>query len=226
MLPMKKETKYITEQTFALETANALTHGFGVLAGVALLPVVTAVSTKVDQISAIVAAGIYAFSFLMLFVFSTLYHATRDVDVKFILKKMDHISIYFLIAGTYTPFLLIYMLNGFGITLLSVLWGLTLIGLIFKILFAGRFKLVSTLIYVAMGWILLVGGKTFISAIPTSVMIMIFVGGGLYMVGVPFYLLKRWKYHHVMWHIFVLAAALCHYVAVLLAVINSPGKGF
>ncbi len=219
---MKNSTKFLPEQTNSLELANALTHGFGVIAGIALLPVVTAISTKVDCISAIVAAGIYAFSFLMLFVFSTLYHATRDIDAKFILKKMDHISIYFLIAGTYTPFLLIYLLNGFGITLLSVLWSLALLGIIFKILFAGRFKVFSTLIYLGMGWILLVGGKTFISALPIPVMIMVFVGGGLYSIGVPFYLMKRWKYHHVMWHIFVLAAALCHYVAVLLAVIESP----
>lgn len=217
-----KKVDYKPEQSNSLELANALTHGFGILAGIALLPVVTAISTKVDNIAAIVAAGIYAFSFLMLFLFSTLYHATRDTSAKFILKKMDHISIYFLIAGTYTPFLLIYLLNAFGITLLSVLWGLAIVGIVFKILFTGRFKILSTLIYLGMGWILLIGGKTFFSALPLSAMIMIIIGGGLYSLGVPFYLIKKWKYHHVVWHLFVLAAALCHYVAVLLAVINSP----
>lgn len=208
------------DQTLPVEMANAMTHGFGVIIGLALLPVTTAVSMQA-RISAVVACAIYAFSFLMLFIFSTLYHAVQEPSTKRVLKKFDHISIYFLIAGTYTPFLLIYLLNAFGITLLSVLWGLTLVGIVFKILFAGRFKLVSTIIYVLMGWLLLVGGKTFFTALPTSVLVMIIVGGGLYMLGVPFYLMKRWKYHHVMWHLFVLAAAICHYVAVLLGVINS-----
>lgn len=208
------------DQTLPVEMANAITHGFGVIIGLALLPVTTAVSMQA-RISAVVACAIYAFSFLMLFIFSTLYHAVQEPSTKRVLKKFDHISIYFLIAGTYTPFLLIYLLNAFGITLLSVLWGLTLVGIVFKILFAGRFKLVSTIIYVLMGWLLLVGGKTFFTALPTSVLVMVIVGGGLYMLGVPFYLMKRWKYHHVMWHLFVLAAAICHYVAVLLGVINS-----
>jgi hemolysin III len=90
-----------------IEMANAITHGFGVLIGIASLPVVTAISTKVDKPSAIVAAAIYAFSFIMLFVFSTLYHATTQPEAKRVLKILDHISIYFLIAGTYTPFLFI-----------------------------------------------------------------------------------------------------------------------
>lgn len=208
------------DQTLPIEMANALTHGFGIIIGLALLPVTTAVSMQA-RISAVVACAIYAFSFLMLFIFSTLYHSVQEPSTKRVLKKIDHISIYFLIAGTYTPFLLIYLLNAFGISLLSVLWGLTIVGIVFKILFAGRFKLVSTIIYVLMGWLLLVGGKTFFTALPTSVIVMVIVGGGLYMLGVPFYLMKRWKFHHVMWHLFVLAGAICHYVAVLLGVINS-----
>lgn len=219
---MKKQEVQGTapDQTLPVEMANALTHGFGIIIGLALLPVTTAISMQA-RISAVVACAIYAFSFLMLFIFSTLYHSVQEPSTKRVLKKFDHISIYFLIAGTYTPFLLIYLLNAFGITLLSVLWGLTLVGIVFKILFAGRFKLVSTIIYVLMGWLLLVGGKTFFTALPTSVLVMVIVGGGLYMAGVPFYLMKRWKYHHVMWHLFVLAGAICHYVAVLLGVINS-----
>ena len=204
-----------------IEMANVITHGFGVLIGIASLPVVTAISTKVDKPSAIVAAAIYAFSFIMLFVFSTLYHATTQPEAKRVLKILDHISIYFLIAGTYTPFLLIYMLNGFGITLLSILWGLSFIGFIFKIFFAGRFKFLSTMIYIAMGWMLLVGGKTFFMTLSTSVIVMLIVGGGIYTLGTIFYLNKKLVWHHVIWHIFVLTAAVCHYVAVLLAVLQS-----
>src|SRR5690554_752713 len=108
---MRKKIK--TVNPLSVEMANAITHGFGILFGIASLPVVAAISTKVDKPSAIVAAAIYAFSFIMLFTFSTLYHATVQPEVKRVLKVLDHISIYFLIAGTYTPFLLIYMLNSF-----------------------------------------------------------------------------------------------------------------
>lgn len=216
---MRKKIK--TVNPLSVEMANAITHGFGILFGIASLPVVAAISTKVDKPSAIVAAAIYAFSFIMLFTFSTLYHATVQPEVKRALKVLDHISIYFLIAGTYTPFLLIYMLNSFGITLLSVLWGLSLFGIVFKILSAGRLRYISTLIYIAMGWILLVGGKVFFNTLSTPVIVMVVVGGGIYTLGTLFYLNKKWVWHHVVWHLFVLSAAVCHYVAVLLAVLES-----
>ena len=216
---MRKKIK--TVNPLSVEMANAITHGFGILFGIASLPVVAAISTKVDKPSAIVAAAIYAFSFIMLFTFSPLYHATVQPEVKRVLKVLDHISIYFLIAGTYTPFLLIYMLNSFGITLLSVLWGLSLFGIVFKILSAGRLRYISTLIYIAMGWILLVGGKVFFNTLSTPVIVMVVVGGGIYTLGTLFYLNKKWVWHHVVWHLFVLSAAVCHYVAVLLAVLES-----
>jgi hemolysin III len=216
---MRKKIK--TVNPLSVEMANAITHGFGILFGIASLPVVAAISTKVDKPSAIVAAAIYAFSFIMLFTFSTLYHATVQPEVKRVLKVLDHISIYFLIAGTYTPFLLIYMLNSSGITLLSVLWGLSLFGIVFKILSAGRLRYISTLIYIAMGWILLVGGKVFFNTLSTPVIVMVVVGGGIYTLGTLFYLNKKWVWHHVVWHLFVLSAAVCHYVAVLLAVLES-----
>ena len=127
-------------------------------------------------------------------------------------------SIYFLIAGTYTPFLLNYMMNATGITMLVVLWSLTFLGIFFKLFFTGRFNFISTLIYVGMGWILLFSGKQFFQAIPWPVLTMIIIGGVLYSLGVIFYLWEKLYYHHVIWHLFVLAAAICHYVAVLLMV--------
>jgi len=201
------------------EIANALTHGIGILFGVASIPVLSAIGAKTGNVPGIVGATIYAFGFLMLFSASTLYHSTQNKDAKRILRKLDHISIYFLIAGTYTPFLLVYMLNAFGIALLSIQWSLVILGIIFKIFFTGRFKIVSTIIYVAMGWLLLVGGKRFFEELPTSVLVLIMVGGGLYTLGCIFYLNKKIYHHHAIWHLFVLSAAICHYVAVLLAVI-------
>jgi len=201
------------------EMANALTHGMGILFGVASIPVLSAIGAKTGNISGVVGATIYAFCFIMLFTFSTIYHSIQNIEAKKILRTLDHVSIYFLIAGTYTPFLLIYMLDSFGITLLSIQWSLVLLGTIFKIFFTGRFKFASTLVYVAMGWLLLVGGNKFFVVLPTPVLIMVIIGGGLYTLGSIFYLNKKIYNHHAIWHLFVLSAAICHYVAVLLAVI-------
>jgi hemolysin III len=201
-----------------LEIANSITHGIGIIFGIAALPVLSAFAANKEHIVAVVGASVYGFSFLLLFTFSTLYHAFQNPKVKSVLHVFDHISIYFLIAGTYTPFLLNYMMNTTGIVMLSVLWGLTFIGIFFKLFFTGRFNYVSTVIYLGMGWILLFSGKEFFAAIPGNVMIMIITGGVLYSIGVIFYLWEKLLYHHVIWHLFVLAAAICHYVAVLLMV--------
>ncbi len=201
-----------------LEIANSITHGIGIIFGIAALPVLSAIAANKDHTIAVVGAAIYGFSFILLFTFSTLYHAFQNPKVKSVLHVFDHISIYFLIAGTYTPFLLNYMLNTTGIVMLSVLWGLTLIGISFKIFFTGRFNYISTVIYLGMGWILLFSGRQFFAAIPGPVLTMIVIGGLLYSVGVIFYLWEKLLYHHVIWHLFVLAAAICHYVAVLLMV--------
>lgn len=201
-----------------LEIANSITHGIGIIFGIAALPVLSALAANQDNTIAVVGAAIYGFCFLLLFSMSTLYHAFQHPRAKKVLHVFDHISIYFLIAGTYTPFLLNYMLNTTGIVMLSVLWGLTLLGIFFKIFFTGKFNFLSTLVYVGMGWILVFSGKEFFTAIPTSVLTMIIIGGALYSIGVLFYLWEKFYYHHVIWHLFVLSAAICHYVAVLLMV--------
>jgi len=204
------------------ELVNALIHGLGVLFCIASIPVLSAIGANTGNVAGIVGATVYAFCFLMLFTFSTLYHSIQNVYVKKILRVWDHISIYFMIAGTYTPFLLVYMLNSFGITLLSVQWSLVLLGILFKI-FVTKRRILSTIIYIAMGWLLLAGGRTFFITLPAPVLVMLIVGGGLYTLGCVFYLIKKIPYNHAIWHIFVLCAAICHYVAVLLTVILSKG---
>ena len=201
-----------------LEIANSITHGIGIIFGIAALPVLSALAANNNNTIAIVGAAIFGFCFLLVFSFSTLYHAFQHPRAKKVMHIFDHISIYFLIAGTYTPFLLNYMLNATGITMLCVLWGLTVVGVFFKIFFTGKFNFLSTLVYVGMGWILVFSGKQFFAAIPSNVLIMIIIGGGLYSIGVVFYLWQKFYYHHVIWHLFVLSAAICHYVAVLLMV--------
>ena len=201
-----------------IEMVNSLLHGAGIVFGIISIPILIANASKNNNLPGIAGSGIYGFCFLMLFTFSTLYHGFQQPAIKRILKILDHISIYFLIAGTYTPLILIFVNNSFGISLLIVLWSLTVIGIFFKIFFTGRFEIISTIIYVLMGWILFAGGKTFFAAMPTSVITLIIVGGGLYSVGVIFYLWDKYRYNHAIWHIFVLAAAICHYTAVLISV--------
>ncbi|WP_316740776.1 PAQR family membrane homeostasis protein TrhA [Pedobacter antarcticus] len=206
------ENQYSRKQ----ELIHGLIHGVGVLFGVSGLPVLTALATSHQNTPGIIGAGIYGFCFLLLFTSSMVYHLLEDVQVKKLFEIFDHISIYFLIAGTYTPFLLVYVNNSFGISLLASLWALTLLGIFFKIWFTGRFGAISTLIYLLMGWALIVGGKRFFSDLPVSAIIMILIGAGLYSVGVAFYAWGKRRYTHALWHGIVLAAAVCHYVAVLL----------
>ena len=210
----EKDTPFTLKQ----EVVHSIIHAFGILFGIICIPVLTVLAAKDSNVPAIVGASIYGFSFLMVFSFSTTYHGFQQPQVKRVLEIFDHISIYFLIAGTYTPFLLIYLRNSFGITLLAILWGLTILGIFFKIFFTGRFEIVSVIIYLLMGWILIAGGKRFFTAIPGDVMTFIMIGGALYSIGIIFYLWKGFAWHHAVWHFFVLTAAICHYVAVLLAV--------
>jgi len=200
------------------EVVHSMIHAFGILFGIISIPILSVLASKNLNVPGIIGASIYGFCFIMLFTFSTLYHGFQHPQVKRVLEIFDHISIYFLIAGTYTPFLLIYLRNSFGFTLLAILWGLTLLGIFFKVFFTGRFNIVSVIIYLLMGWIFVAGGNVFFKAIPHDVLIFLLIGGCLYTIGVIFYLWKGYGWHHAVWHFFVLAAAVCHYVAVLLAV--------
>ena len=199
------------------EVVNGLIHGGGVLFGLAGLPVITSLANVHRNTAAIIGGGIYGFCFLLLFSVSTIYHFVSEPGVKRIFKIFDHIGIYYFIAGTYTPFILVYMHNSFGMTLLTVLWTLTVAGTFFKARFTGKYEIVSTLIYLAMGWIMVVGGRKFFDQLPHEVLVFICIGAVLYTVGTFFYLWDKYTYTHAVWHGFVLTAALCHYVAVLMA---------
>lgn len=200
------------------ELVNSIVHGFGIIFGIVGIPILIAFAIKSNNTPGIIGAAIYGFCFLQLFTSSTLYHGFQHATAKRVFKILDHISIYFLISGTYTPFLLIYLNNSFGITLLTILWSLTALGIIFKIFFTGKWNIISTLAYIAMGCIMIVGGRTFFEAIPSTILVMILIGALLYLLGVIFYLWKKYPYNHAVWHFFVLAAAVCHYVAILMSV--------
>jgi len=200
------------------ELINSIMHGFGILFGIISIPVLITFSIKGENLNSIIGSSIYGFCFLLVFTSSTLYHGFQQEKVKRALKILDHISIYWLIAGTYTPLILIYNNNSFGITLLCVLWSLTILGTVFKVFFCGRWDVVSTAIYLLMGWSMLAGGKSFFESMPAPVFHMVIAGGVIYSLGVIFYLWDKYFYSHALWHLFVLAAAICHYVAILLSV--------
>lgn len=207
----------MTHYTRKQEIVNGLTAGPGILFGVSGIPVLVGLAIAHNNIPGIIGSGIYGFCFLFLFTSSTVYHFVQEPGLKKLFRIIDHISIYFMIAGTYTPFLLVYMNNTFGISLLSILWVLTALGIVFKIYLTGRYEFISTLMYVFMGWIMVVGGKQFLRDLPPTVLILIVSGGLLYTVGVLFYHRDRHTYSHAVWHLFVLAAALFHFVAVMMS---------
>ncbi|MDP5171217.1 MAG: hemolysin III family protein [Bacteroidia bacterium] len=200
------------------EFANSLSHGFGLLFGIISLPIPIALAAQSGNIPALVGVSIFGFSFLMVFAFSTLYHAVSHPRIKKALQVMDHISIYFLIAGSYTPFLLVYMFNATGITVLSVLWAAVLVGIVFKVFATGKWNLVSTAMYLLMGWSVLFVPQEFFGSLSFACLTLVALGGVSYTLGVVFYLWEKLPYNHAIWHIFVLGGAICHYVAVLLAV--------
>lgn len=141
----------ITDLEVKKELANSLTHLFGILFGIVSIPVLIAYATQSGNHLAVIGSCVFGFSFLMVFTSSTLYHSISEPGVKSVLRTIDHISIYFLIAGSYTPFVLLYMFDDRGILMLGMQWGLTLIGIVFNFFYAGKFNLLSTLVYVLMG---------------------------------------------------------------------------
>jgi hemolysin III len=202
--------------TLGEEIAHSITHGVGAalsIAGLTLL-VVLAVSNR--NTYQIISFSIYGASLVILYLASTLYHGFQHPRVKRVFKVFDHASIYLLIAGTYTPFLLVSLRSTLGWTLLAVIWGIAILGVGFKALFIDRFQKISVLVYILMGWLSVVLIKEMMVNIPPGGLILIALGGFLYTVGVIFYALQKIPYMHVVWHFFVLGGSICHYFAVLL----------
>ncbi len=201
------------------ETINAATHGLGAvlgLGGLALLVVMAALHGNVWHI---VSCSIYGATLVLLFTSSTLYHSFRGERVKHAFRIVDHASIYLLIAGTYTPFLLVNLRGGWGWSLFGVIWGLALAGIVFQIFFVQRFRLAQTLIYLAMGWLVVIAAKPLFASVPKAGLLWLLLGGLSYTVGAIFYLWKKLPYHHAIWHLFVLGGSICHYFAILFYVL-------
>lgn len=197
------------------ELANVVTHGVGTAAAlVGVTVLVVLVSLRGDPWR-VVAAAVYGVSLISLYLFSTLYHAARRPAVKERLKALDHAAIFLLIAGSYTPFTLVTLRGGWGWSLFGVTWGIALAGVIFKLFWAGRFRLLSTLLYIAMGWLVMIAIVPLVRAVSHETLALLFAGGISYTAGTLFYHNRRIPYAHAIWHLFVLGGSAFHYWAII-----------
>ena len=201
------------------EIANAITHGIGLLLSIAGFVVLLVLAALRGTAWHIVACSIYGATLICLYTASTLYHAVISPRVKRALRIFDHSAIYLLIAGTYTPFLLVSLRGPWGWSLFGVIWGLALVGVLFKFWFVERFAILSTAVYIAMGWLVVIAAKPVITHLSLTAIIWLLAGGLAYTGGVIFFAAKRIPYSHAIWHLFVLAGSICHYFAVLSTVI-------
>ena len=201
-------------QTLGEEIANSVSHGVGFLAAVATLPVLV-LSARSAGAAAVVGAAIFGGTMAVLYLTSTLYHATAHNRAKRVFQVLDHAAIYLLIAGTYTPFTLGVLRGAWGWTLFGLIWGLAVIGIFLKSLHGIRYPRLSTAVYIAMGWLVLVAAKPLWDNVSGWGLFWLVAGGVAYTAGVGFYAANRMRYAHFVWHLFVLAGTACHVVAVL-----------
>lgn len=200
--------------TLGEEIGNSITHGIGAGLSIAGLTVLVVYAISKDSSWHILSFTIYGASLVALYLASTLYHSIQHPGAKRVLRRVDHAAIYLLIAGTYTPFLLISLRNTWGWTLLVIIWGIAILGIAYKLLFLEYFERLSALGYVMMGWLCLVAGRQLLSNLPPEILTWLAVGGVIYTVGITFLVIQRIPYRHTIWHLFVLLGSLCHYFAV------------
>jgi hemolysin III len=205
------------------ELANSITHGIGLALSIAGFVVLLVLASVRGTAWHIVSCAIYGTTLICVYTASTLYHGIPVPHFRRILKILDHSAIYLLIAGTYTPFLLVNLRGAWGWALLGVVWALAAAGIVFKVWFVDRFQILSTAIYIAMGWLALIAVKPLFAAVPTAGLFWLVAGGLLYTIGVLFFASKRVPYNHAIWHVFVMAGSICHFLAVLYSVVP-PAK--
>lgn len=203
---------------FKEELANTISHGIGVLFGLMFLPFL--MYRAIDSTGFVQSFPfmIYSFSFVFLFLSSTFYHAVQKTKLKTKLQKLDHVAIYFMIAGSYTPFIFACLRDGNQWIFLALIWSIVLFGSIFKIFYTGRFENLSLLLYLAMGWMVIFMIKPFFANLDLLTISLVAAGGLFYTGGVYFYSKDHKRYHHFIWHLFVLAGSVMHYIAIFLLV--------
>lgn len=197
------------------EIANSVSHGIGLLAALAGTPVLLVASARHGTTGNVVAAAIFAATTVLLYLASTIYHAVPHNRAKHVLRMIDHGAIFLLIAGTYTPFTLGVLRGAWGWSLFGVVWGLAIIGVALKALDTLWHPVLSTALYIAMGWLVVIAVRPFWLRVPLAGSMLLLAGGVAYTGGVAFFASKRIRYGHFLWHLCVLAGTVCHYFAVL-----------
>ncbi|MGC1550021.1 MAG: hemolysin III family protein [Rhodanobacter sp.] len=201
------------------ELASSVIHGIGILLSIAGLATMVTFAASYGGARAVTASAVYGMSLILLYTASTLYHSVSGEAAKRLLRTFDHIAIFLLIAGTYTPFTLIALSGAWGWSLFGTIWTLALLGSALELGMLKRYRRFAVLLYVAMGWVGMVAFKPLLAHLQTGGMVLLIAGGAAYTLGVPFYLWRRLPYHHSVWHFFVLAGSVLHFLAVLLYVL-------
>jgi hemolysin III len=200
----------------AEEIANWLSHGIGLVLSIAGLTILIISASLHGDAWYVVSFTVFGLTLLLLYTASTVYHAVRHAATKSLFLRLDHAAIFLLIAGTYTPFLLTSLRGPWGWSLFGVIWGICGAGAVFKLVFGARYPLVSTLAYLFAGWLVVIAAKPLLANVPHDGLWLLLAGGLCYSVGVIFYLWRKLRFHHAVWHTFVLGGSTCHFLAVLL----------
>lgn len=201
------------------EITNSITHGIGMLLSIAGLVLLATLACRYGDAWHIVSCSIFGTTLILLYTASTLYHSIPHPRAKEILRIIDHSAIFLLIAGTYTPFTLVNLRGHWGWSLFGVIWGLALLGIIFQLTPLRRSKVLSLVLYIGMGWAVVVAAKPLLASVAPQGLLLLAAGGLAYTLGVVFYVWRKLPHHHAIWHIFVLSGSILHFFAVLFYVI-------
>jgi hemolysin III len=200
--------------SFGEEMANSISHGAGVLFGIFALVLLLIEAIPMADATRITSVSIYGASMILLFLASTLYHAIPHSPAKSVMQLVDHSAIYLLIAGTYTPFMLLTLGNRLGAVLMVLAWLFAVAGILFKVFSNHRYHGLSLFTYLGMGWMAVFALYDMMQKLPTAGLLLVLVGGAIYSVGAIFYAVERIPYNHAIWHIFVLGGTVCHFLAI------------
>ena len=208
--------------TLGEEIFSSVTHGIGVLLAIGGTAVLIVLSAIYSDAWSVVGSAIFGASLIILYCMSTLYHSITNEKAKSFFRIMDHNTIFFLIAGTYTPITISIMRGAIGWILFGIVWGAAIIGIVLNSIDLEKFRKPSVVCYIAMGWVIIFAIHPLLNVMNSLCLWLLVSGGVFYTVGVIFYAIKKVRYFHSIWHIFTLLGSVCHYFSVLFAIINLP----
>ena len=212
---IKKHVPLLDKYSLGEEIANSVTHGIGAALSVAGLVLLVVFASLYGDVWRVVSFSIYGSTLIILYLASTLYHSFPQPRVKRVFQILDHSSIYLLIAGTYTPITLVSMRGPWGWTLFGLIWGMAAGGIVFKAFLTGKFRAISIISYIAMGWLIVIALKPMLKTVPPGMLLWLVIGGLCYTFGIIFYGLKKLPFNHAIWHLFVLGGSITHFFGML-----------